>query len=1682
MISCVAGEFNRPVTLIRSCDCGSASSEVSTKCSCESCGRMMCEKCMHEYECVVSVPSNGLDAASETEEIRRCCRVCVETNLLSSSKSGGKVHPSALAQQTSESPSISRCDGKKKANGTVGHDYLESRGVCPVLAPKYHSYSPEKMNCSTFTSYSAPLLPVLTQRSSSRSDEDEAEHCENNLFSPSSCQDLSDLDNNGFCGMHELYINSVGSSLIDSPSSNYFTSNRLELSPESQGQADEHKRAAVTRFKLETRDAEETNESSSDLSIGRKEQKPLDFDNNGLIWYPPPPEDENFDAENSFFSYDDEDDDIGEAGAMFSSSSNLESILQAKERHGDVSKESGVGVQDHFRALVANLLQGEGFIVGKENSDGDWLDIVSNLAWQAANFVKPDTSRGGSMDPIDYVKIKCIATGNPVDSTLIKGVVCTKNVKHKRMTSQYKKARLLLLGGALEYQRLQNQLASIDTLLQQDIDHLKLIVSKIEVHRPNVLLVEKSVSSYAQEYLLEKEISLVLNVKRQLLERIAQCSGAHIMPSLESISTARLGHCELFHIERVCEEHGSDNQLNKKMTKTLMFFEGCPRRLGCTVLLKGASREELKKVKHVVQYALFAAYHLSLETSFLADEGASIPKMAQYLALAVPERLSLDNSISNVSNSAPDQEVEPSSSQSEETKSSSGSELQTQQNFPSTPCLLDSGSPHQNDSFDKDLTVSIGQKLYDSETADALFCISHENSPTDRQTIKMHEPSSPENSQENDNLLQFFSGTESQQSILVSFSSCCVPKETLCERSRLLRIKFYGCFDKPLGRYLRDDLFGQTSYCRSCEEPAEAHVQCFTHQLGSLTISVKRLPNVKLPGEQDGKIWMWHRCLKCTHVEGIPPATRRVIMSDAAWGLSFGKFLELSFSNHATANRVATCGHSLQRDCLRYYGFDNMVAFFRYSPIDILSVHLPPSLIEFDDHVQDSWIKKEAAELLSKTETLYAEISNVLQSIEQKSTFGRDPSDANELLGHVMELKDLVDNEKNHYKEVLEPACLEVLKPDQPAIDILELNGLRRSLLIGSHLWDRRLYTLDSLIKPNSKASARELFSAELNDCRNDEFYRRSRRLESRFKETTPVSSNLEEAISVESCLEQKKGSEESTADTSAAELPISASDCNEKEGGNADGQDMESNLSDKIDVAWSGTESAENPADEASSDLAVQPKVDSPPLRRLAAPMRVYSFDSATRVREKIQRALSPSPLHLSTLTSFHGSTDYRSLVKDPTSNIRRTLSQVFPQEARYMNNILKSTPSLISSANHIAEGARLLLPQTGQSNITIAVYDNELTSIISYALSCKEYENWIYGKPVESEAAATVSESHKEGSLASELSSWPSFGSLDMEYIHYKSYGYEDLSSSSMGSRFTDSKKSPHLTLSFKDESLTVGSRAKFSVTCYFAMQFESLRRKCCPCEVNFIRSLSRCSTWSAQGGKSNVYFAKTSDERFIIKQVTKTELDSFEEFAPEYFKYLTTTISSGSPTCLAKIVGLYQVTARNTNGGKVTKMDVMVMENLFYKRKLSRVYDLKGSARSRYNADATGVNKVLLDTNLLETLRTDPLFLGSKAKRSLERAVWNDTSFLASVDVMDYSLLVGVDNESKELVLGIIDYMRQYTWDKHLETWVKASGILGGPKNAAPTVISPKQYKRRFRKAMTTYFLTVPDQWPS
>ncbi len=89
-----------------------------------------------------------------------------------------------------------------------------------------------------------------------------------------------------------------------------------------------------------------------------------------------------------------------------------------------------------------------------------------------------------------------------------------------------------------------------------------------------------------------------------------------------------------------------------------------------------------------------------------------------------------------------------------------------------------------------------------------------------------------------------------------------------------------------------------------------------------------------------------------------------------------------------------------------------------------------------------------------------------------------------------------------------------------------------------------------------------------------------------------------------------------------------------------------------------------------------------------------------------------------------------------------------------------------------------------------------------------------------------------------------------------------------------------------------------------------------------------------------------------------------------------------------------------------------------------------------------------------------------------------VVKDTLFLSIINVLDYSILVGIDEEKNELVVGIIDYMRQYDILKQMERVGKSIPMVVGSE--APTIIQPPLYKVRFINAMERYFMTVPSKW--
>ena len=58
-----------------------------------------------------------------------------------------------------------------------------------------------------------------------------------------------------------------------------------------------------------------------------------------------------------------------------------------------------------------------------------------------------------------------------------------------------------------------------------------------------------------------------------------------------------------------------------------MYFDGCAVHLGCTIVLRGSNIQELRKVKQIVRFLVYCAYHSRLETSFLMDEFALPPSL-----------------------------------------------------------------------------------------------------------------------------------------------------------------------------------------------------------------------------------------------------------------------------------------------------------------------------------------------------------------------------------------------------------------------------------------------------------------------------------------------------------------------------------------------------------------------------------------------------------------------------------------------------------------------------------------------------------------------------------------------------------------------------------------------------------------------------------------------------------------------------------------------------------------------------------------------------------------------------------------------------------------------------------------------------------------------------------------------
>ncbi|XP_013386893.1 1-phosphatidylinositol 3-phosphate 5-kinase-like [Lingula anatina] len=899
------------------------------------------------------------------------------------------------------------------------------------------------------------------------------------------------------------------------------------------------------------------------------------------------------------------------------------------------------------------------------------------------------------------------------------------------------------------------------------------------------------------------------------------------------------------------------------------------------------------------------------------------------------------------------------------------------------------------------------------------------------------------------------------------------------------------------------------------------HIRRFVHGQGCIQITMRKLEH-KLPGFTD-TILTWSYCNKCKQASAVVPIALET------WSLSFAKYLELRFHGNVYTRRDAqkSCTHSLHSDHYQYFGFKQTVASFKYSTVKNKDIALPPLRICY---VKDCGFWEEqtlkwmpAVNWHYKTKEglkkLYQDGLQVFDSIVQLLHKLRLETQSDKQAEVVEKHLGQQQKDKADFREKMEklfkhfPVNQDMVSADSVISDaaILEVTDgmVRMKQLVAENVsdWNTKILEFQHQQKKMEKEKNKK-----------DSMQKSGKESNSGTPKTgnsSPSNASGVEKVSLPTA--EKTTVEEGSYD------PLAAWCCNNVS------KEMEEAMKDisKTPEITSGLELTTSADSYVFSDspginaVLLSQALDGgsapaqPPVNPIDSGFVVCHFSSINAPREVIVgKPYGEERAPEATISAVSEHKGHRKTKSADESKNTREGAERGSKQGGAMKNIITSFLSSIGPVpihNPFPPDEHYLLPLS--DDIPVIVLDREPSSIIAYALSSIEYKVKLneLKQLALSKEAYDINQIKKGG-----LSRVESTGRLDAVQ-HWKAAGgvlkflrsaKGQSSRDSSPSRKKDLEASVKFTPGESESSYEASTyfeeidgkeaktpkyhielqyaegSSKFYCQVYHAESFKQMRKILCPeGEAGYIRSLSRCINWLAKGGKSGSAFCKTQDDRYILKQMSKPEVQSFLEFAPHYIEYTLKSHTDKSPTALAKIVGAYRIGFRNNQTNMATKQDLLVMENLFYpqSKKITQVYDLKGSERNRLvkTANQKSEDLVLLDENLLKMSLDNPLYLRPHARKVLMSAITNDTQFLSSHLVMDYSLLMGVDEQKGEVLVGIIDYIRTFTWDKKLETMVKSSGILGG-QGKMPTVVSPELYRTRFLEAMDRYFLEAPDRW--
>ncbi|XP_027137719.1 1-phosphatidylinositol 3-phosphate 5-kinase isoform X3 [Larimichthys crocea] len=1450
----------------------------------------------------------------------------------------------------------------------------------------------------------------------------------------------------------------------------------------------------------------------------------------------------------------------------------------------------------HMMALLQQLLYSESLSLS-------WRDIIVPVVRQVVQTVRPDVRNcDDDMDIRQLVHIKKISGGRKFDSTVVNGFVCTKSIAHKKMNPYIKNPKILLLKCSIEYlYREETKFTCIDPIVLQEREFLKNYVQRIVDVRPNLVLVEKTVSRIAQDMLLEHGITLVINVKPQVLDRVSRMTQGDLVMSMDQLLTKpRLGTCHKFYMQPFT--------LANNEVKTLMFFEGCPPHLGCSIKLRGASEYELARVKEIIMLMVCVAYHSQLEISFLMDEFAMPPSLSQSTSFpCLLEGVSAEEEA--------DREKRGREINGESQEKTAGAEDSALGGQPEEEWLSSESSSKNGDT----------DTLQDKQNPKLPSSVEEESGITDTSTSSSFlSPPAPSLS-----VCPPFLMDEDQEmasDTLIRASEGETREEGSLVKEESLVMEDGEGSETPTPRLFRDPLQDDTGMfvaeqVTSSDDHLKSISAVFKQELKDIILCISPFITFKKP------FLLTPAGMHCPSRDYFPEQVylspllnkdfkeldgrrKRQLLKDSAPSLSTGQInggpqpkpIDVLPSHSLTSTRIVeqlSSSQNLAKMLADYRATGGRIRQREASQTtDPFSTAAPARLV--DSTIKPVKTDSEEEKPSNKNDMSWAPKLDCLNPVNHQRLcvlFSSSSAESNNApnpcvspwivtmefygkndlsLGVFLErycfrpsyqcpsmfcetpmvhhirrfvhgsgcvqivLKELDSPVPGYQHTILNYSWCRICKQVTPVVplsnDSWSMSFAKYlELRFYGHQYTRRAnaepcghsihkdyhqyfsynqmvasfsYTSVRLLEiclPRPKIFIRNLGPAKTNlqqdlkdfsqkvtqvylaiddrltSLKTDTFSKtREEKMEDLFAQK-----DMEEA-ELRNWIEKLQARLQACCLDSPQQLQIvleslvmkKQSLCEMLQYWNGRLQDLfqQEKGRKRLSVPPSPGRHRQTNADDSKSTLDSSPRNPSPVVQN----------------GEKEDRHLSTLPSGSSSLLPSPGDAGAEPITPVPSFIEQDSVS--IPEDV-FDGHLLGSTDSQVKEKSTMKAILANFLPGNSYNpipfpfdpdkhylmdeheRVPIAVCEREPSSIIAFALSCKKYKTALDDLSKASNAGGdetpqTISsgESRAKSSPArpsESASSQQSRSSMEADPLK--------------DADLTDKQKkqtlNPHIELQFSD------ANAKFYCRIYYAEEFHKMREEIMESpEEDFVRSLSHCVNWQARGGKSGAVFYATEDDRFILKQMPRLEVQSFLDFAPNYFTYITGAVQQKRPTALAKILGVYRIGYKNSQNNTEKKLDLLVMENLFYGRKMAQVFDLKGSLRNRNVKTDSGKEScevVLLDENLLKLIHDNPLYIRSHCKAILRAAIHSDAYFLSSHLIIDYSLLVGRDDATDQLVVGIIDYIRTFTWDKRLEMVVKSTGILGG-QGKMPTVVSPELYRARFCEAMDKYFLMVPDHW--